>query len=119
MNKELFSHFDPEQRWERQIQSLWPAIKGSLARIHKPCIRPNCPACARGDKHPAWILTVSQGGRRRCLYVPEALVPALRLALRNGRKVEELLCRTGPALVQAYRRQRDTPAKPISARAKS
>lgn len=109
MNKELLSHFDPEHRFERQIQGLWPALKGSLAKIYKPCIRKNCPACARGDKHPAWIFTVSQKGRRRCLYVPEALVPAIRLAIRNGRRVEELLCRMGPTLVKAYRRQRDNP----------
>jgi hypothetical protein len=109
MSKELFPTFDPEHKFARQIQGLWPAIKGSLARIYKPCIRKNCPACARGDEHPAWILTVSQKGRRRCLYVPEALVPAIRLAIRNGRKLEELLCRMGPALVKAYRRQRDNP----------
>ena len=119
MNKELISPFDPEDRVERHIQGLWPAAKGSLARIHKPCIRKNCPACARGDKHAAWILTVSQKGRRRCLYVAEALVPTIRLALRNGRKIEELLCRTGPALVKAYRHQRDNPSKAARGSAKS
>lgn len=119
MSKENFPHFDPEGRYERQLQSLWPALKGSLARISKPCIRKNCPACARGDKHPAWILTVSQEGRRRCLYVPEALVPALQLALRNGRKVEKLLSHMGPVIVQAHRRQRHSPKKPVAAPSKS
>ena len=42
----------------RQLQKLRRAIKGSLAEIRKPCIRPNCPACARGDKHPAFILSL-------------------------------------------------------------
>lgn len=111
MKKELVLNFDPERRYERQIQGLWPALKGSLARIYKPCIRKNCPACARGNKHPAWILTISQKGRRYCLYVPEALAPAIRLAIRNGRRLEELLCRMGPALVKTYRRQRDNPQK--------
>jgi hypothetical protein len=107
MNKELMSTFDPERSYEREIQGLWPAAKGSLARIYKPCIRKNCPACARGDKHPAWILTVSQKGHRTCLYVPEDLVPAIRLAIRNGRRLEELLGRMGPVIVKAYRKQRD------------
>jgi hypothetical protein len=108
-----------EQAFERQIRSLWPALKGSLAKVRKPCVRPNCPACARGDKHPAWIFTVSQKGRRRCLYVPEALVPAIRLALRNGRRLEELLSRMGPAFVQAYRRERDNPKTAVAGRSKS
>jgi hypothetical protein len=111
MNKELMSTFDPEHRYERQIQELWPAAKGSLARIYKPCIRKTCPACARGDKHPAWILTVSQKGHRTCLYVPEALVPTVRQAIRNGRKLEELLSRMGGIIVKTYRQQRDNPTK--------
>jgi len=109
MIKALIKTRGPQPQMERQLQGLWPAVKGSLAKISKPCIRPNCAACARGEKHPAWIFTVSEKGTRRCLYVPEALVPTLRVALRNGRRIEELLCRTGPALIQAYRRQRDKP----------
>ena len=107
MNKELISTLDPERRYERQLPGLWPAAKGSLARIYKPCTRKNCPACARGDKHPAWILTVSQKGHRTCLYVPADLAPAIRLAIHNGRRLEELLCRMGPAIVKAYRKKRD------------
>jgi hypothetical protein len=119
MRKELFSKSDLEREFARQIQGCWPALKGSLARVYKPCIRKHCPACARGDKHPAWILAVSHKGRRRCLYVPEALVPALRLAICNGRRLEKLLCRMGPALVKAYRHQRDHPQKTVSDRSKN
>ena len=61
------------QNFLRQLQKLWPAIKGSLAEVRKPCIRPNCPACARGDKHPAFILSFTDKGRRRCMYVPTEL----------------------------------------------
>ena len=88
-----------------QWLALWPAIKGSLAEVRKPCIRPQCPACARGDKHPNYLLAYSDQGRRRCLYVPKALVPALKRALANGRKLEQLLYQMGPALVREYRRQ--------------
>ncbi|MGA3269302.1 MAG: hypothetical protein ABSE16_21105 [Verrucomicrobiota bacterium] len=63
---------------QTQFHALWPALKGSLARVYKPCIRKNCAACARGDKHPAWLLSFTQHGRRRCLYVPLTLVPAIR-----------------------------------------
>jgi hypothetical protein len=95
------------QSFLRQLQKLWPAIKGSLAEIRKPCIRPNCPACARGDKHPAFILSFTDKGRRRCMYVPIELVPRLQQALRNGKALEELLYQLGPELLRQYRQQRD------------
>ena len=97
------------QDFLRQLQKLWPAIKGSLAEVHKPCIRPNCPACARGDKHPAFILSFTDKGRRRCMYVPAELVPQLQQALRNGKALEELLYQLGPELLRHYRKQRDAP----------
>ena len=73
------------QNFLRQLQKLWPAIKGSLAQVRKPCIRPDCPACARGDKHPAFILSFTDKGRRRCMYVPAELAPQLQQALTNGK----------------------------------
>ena len=95
-----------------QIHRLWPALKGSLAKVYKPCIRKSCPTCERGDKHPAWILTVSIKGHRKCLYVPETLVPTIRQAIENGRKIEEWLCDMGPEIIQAFRKQRDNAHNP-------
>ena len=99
-------------QWKSQLQTLWPALKGSLARVYKPCIRKNCPACLRGDKHPAWILSYTDRGRRRCLYVPVTLVPRLRQGLKNGRQLEKLLYRMGPALVEEHRRAAKEAAVP-------
>lgn len=92
-----------QQAFLDQLRPLWPALKGSLALVHKPCIRPNCPACARGDKHPNYLLAFTQKGRRRCLYVPQAMVPVLQRALDNGRRIEQLLYELGPALLKEYR----------------
>ena len=92
-----------QQRFLDKLLPLWPALKGSLALVHKPCIRPNCPACARGTKHPNYLLAFTQEGRRRCLYVPQAMVPALKRALKNGRRIEQLLYEVGPALLREYR----------------
>ena len=97
------------QNFLRQFEKLWPAIKGSLAEVHKPCIRPNCAACARGDKHPAFILSFTDKGRRRCMYVPAELVPQLQQALRNGKALEALLYQLGPDLLRPYRKQCDAP----------
>src|SRR5207245_7251083 len=79
------------------------AAKGSLAKVYKPCIRKSCSACARGDKHPAWLLSFTSQGRRKTMYVPLALVSAIKRALQNGRKIEQLLYRAGPDLIKKYR----------------
>ena len=106
MNKKPLPSFDSPQQFFQQLQRFWPAIKGSLAQVRKPCIRSHCPACASGRQHPAYILAFTEKGRRRCMYVPEAMVPALRQALKNGRRVEDLLYRLGVAMLLEYRRQR-------------
>jgi len=98
-----------DERLRGKLLALWPAIKGSLAEVRKPCIRPQCPVCARGDKHPNYLLAYTEQGKRRCLYVPKAMVPTLERALENGRQIEKLLYQMGPALVQEYRTQ--NPAK--------
>ena len=92
-----------QRRLRDKLLSCWPAFKGSLAEVYKPCIRPNCAACARGDKHPNYLLTFTQKGRRRCLYVPKPVVPLLKRALENGRRIEQLLYEMGPALLREYR----------------
>lgn|SRR6266571_5730163 len=95
-----------QEKFLAQLASLWPPLKGSLALIKKPCIRKNCPACARGDKHPAWILSFTQNKCRHCMYVPKELVPLLRQGIQNGRRLEQLLFALGPALLRAHRQQR-------------
>lgn len=91
------------QFFREKLLTWWPALKGSLAQVYKPCIRPQCPVCARGDKHPNYLLTFTSQGRRRCLYVPKAMVPLLKRALKNGRRMEQLLYEMGPALLREYR----------------
>jgi hypothetical protein len=91
-----------------QILALWPALKGSLALVRKPCVRPACPACARGDNHPAYLLSFTHRGRRKSMYVPVRLVPVLRRAVHNGRRIEQLLYRLGPLLIQEHRRNTQT-----------
>jgi len=44
-------------------------------------------------------LNLAVEGRRRCMYVPAAMVPVIERALENGRKIEILLYQSGPALV--------------------
>jgi len=106
--KQPIHNLDQAQRqFADQLATLWPPLKGSLAQVKKPCIRKNCPACARGDKHPAWIFSFTEGKRRRCMYVPKELVPLFRQGLQNGRRLEQRLYALGRELLRAYRQQRD------------
>ncbi len=92
-----------QQRFLTKVLALWPALKGSLAQVYKPCIRPNCPTCASGQKHPNYLLAFTKKGRRHCLYVPNPMVGLLQRALDNGRQIERLLYEMGPALLEQYR----------------
>jgi hypothetical protein len=98
--RDLKGHFLAE------VARLWPVARGSLSYVRKPCIRPNCPACARGDKHPSWIFSFYDRGKQCCLYVPQKLVATLRQAIANGRKVEQLLSECGAGLVYEDRARR-------------
>ena len=89
-----------------EVGRLWPAAKGSVAEVHKPCVRAGCKACAEGRKHRAFILAYKERGRRRCLYVPEDRVPALRAAIANGRRIEQLLSQCGAEMVRQARQKR-------------
>jgi len=94
------------ERFLAQIARLWPAAKGSVAEVHKPCVRARCRACAEGRKHRAFILSYKAGGRRRCLYVPAERVAALRMAIAHGRQIEQLLSQGGAMLVKQARQGR-------------
>ena len=108
-----------QRRFWNKLQTCWPALKGSLALVHKPCIRPNCRLCASGKKHPNYLLAFSDKGRRRCLYVPTAMVPVLKRALANGRRLEQLLYQMGPALLEEYRTRNPAQTGPAIASGRS
>lgn len=83
----------------RRLPRLWPAAKGSLSHVRKPCTRPDCPACKAGRRHPVWLFSGRLAGRRVCAYVPPARVATLRQALARGRRVEALLVQAALALL--------------------
>lgn len=97
---------DDITRFVEEITKLWPVARGTLVEVAKPCIRPGCAACERGEKHAAFNFTFRKGTKRHCLYVPRALVPALARALENGRRVEERMVAIAEAMIRAHRRAR-------------
>jgi hypothetical protein len=86
-----------------EIAGLWPVAKGSLAEVRKPCGRKNCSTCGQGRKHPAFIFAFRRDGKTLCRYVPRELVPRLRQAIANGRRLEERLAQVGETLILEHR----------------
>jgi hypothetical protein len=87
------------------IRQMWPVAVGSLSLRRGRCIRPNCPACAAGKLHTNYALYGRRGNRRFSLYVPERLVPKVESAIRNGRRLHELINEAGIRYVMALKQQ--------------
>ncbi len=84
----------------QDVQSLWPAARGSVSEVRKPCVNPDCRVCASGEKHPVWLYSCVLAGKRKCVYVPRDQVPALQQALANGKALEQILVQAGLALIR-------------------
>lgn len=91
---------------EEAMRGLGPVAKGSLTEVRKPCGRKGCRTCLEEGGHRAFLFHFADGTRRRCMYVPPDLAPALGEALRVGRLVEDALHAGGPALILAHRRRK-------------
>ena len=89
------------------IRQMWPVAVGSLSLRRGRCIRPNCPACASGKLHTNYALYGRRGSRRFSLYVPERLVPEVERAIRNGRRLHEMINEAGIRYVAALKKQRE------------
>ena len=97
------------RRWFLEaIQQLWPVATGSLSLRKGPCIRENCPACASGKGHSSYAVYGRRKGRRFSIYVPEELVPEVRGAIQNGRRLQELINEAGVRYVKTLKKGRST-----------
>ena len=100
------SSADVQQWFRDHATNLWPAALGSLSLRRSPCIRENCEACVKGEKHPSYFLYVRMKGKRLSLYVPDELVPDVQKSLDNGRELQELLCQTAVRYANALKHER-------------
>ncbi len=106
MAKKAESPADVERWFRTQAAALWPAALGSLSHRTCPCTREHCPACARGDKHPSYVLYVRVNRRRTSIYIPAELAPQIEQALANGRALQALLHEAGRRYTAAAKQQR-------------
>ncbi|TAM83453.1 MAG: hypothetical protein EPN47_04915 [Acidobacteria bacterium] len=87
------------------IRQMWPVAIGSLSLRKGRCIRPKCPACAVGKLHTNYALYGRRGSRRFSMYVPKKLVPEVRKAIRNGRRLHELINEAGIRYMKSLKEQ--------------
>lgn len=84
------------RRWFlRKAARLWPVAEGSLSFRKAPCIRDGCSACAKGEGHSSYVLYGRRKKGRFSVYVPVGLAEEVRLAVENGRKLQELIMEAG------------------------
>jgi hypothetical protein len=88
------------------IESIWPVADGSLSLRKSPCVRENCPACAAGEGHRSYVLYGRTAKKRFSIYVPEDLVPEVKAAMENGRRLKELISEAGLRYTQALKETR-------------
>lgn len=91
-----------------QLDDLWPVALGSLSLRRSPCIRKNCQACATGEKHASYVLYGRREGKRFGVYIPDELVPQVRAAVANGRKLQALVSEAGVRAVGVLKDARTT-----------
>ncbi len=96
---------DTREKWLKATAGLYPAAKGSLREVKRNCSRPGCKTCKSGQRHPAWLITYYLYGRQYSKHVPKPMVEEMKMALENGRRIEELMVLSGVSLIETYKRK--------------
>jgi hypothetical protein len=85
---------DPaERRWRSRLAQLGASgglIRGTILERYRLCGNPRC-RCARGQKHRAVYLVLSQEGRLRQLFIPRAYEQRVRQWVANHKELKDLL----------------------------
>ena len=97
----------------KAIGAIWPVADGSLSLRKSPCVRANCPACAAGEGHRSYVLYGRSAKKRFSIYVPEDLVPEVRAAMENGRRLKELISEAGLRYTEALKEERKRRARKV------
>lgn len=107
MRKELDTPKQVREWFFRAMVDLWPVADGSLSLRRSPCIRKNCPSCARGEGHSSYVLYGRRGGKRFSIYVPDGLAPEIQKAVENGRRLKALINEAGVRYTHAVKAERE------------
>lgn len=74
----------------KKLAEVGPLVTGSLVKIQRKCGNKNC-RCAKGEGHPAHILTMTVKGKTKSVYVPVDLVDEVREWVQNHKRLKTLI----------------------------
>jgi hypothetical protein len=69
-----------------------PMLKAYLDSAPRTCGNPSC-RCARGEKHPAWVVRIPEGKKSRSRSIPEVSFRRLQPLARQYRQFRQDLAR--------------------------
>lgn len=92
-----------KEKWLKDAEHLFPAAKGSVREVKRGCGYPTCKRCASGEKHQGFLFTYYIDGRQKSHNVPKNKVEALKKALENGKRVEQVMVQNALAMIQTDR----------------
>lgn len=73
----------------KRLAAVEEFVRGSVVLMKRKCVRPRCRRCAEGEGHPTWVLTVSEKGKTRTVYLGEKRLAEARRLVANYRRVSE------------------------------
>lgn len=75
------------KRLVKRLASVEEFARGSVVLMKRKCVRERCRRCAEGEGHRTWVLTVSEGGKTRTVYLGEKRLAEARRLVANYRRV--------------------------------
>ena len=74
----------------KKLSEIGPFVTASLVKINRKCGNKAC-RCAKGEGHPAHLLTRAVKGKTQSVYVPVALVDEVKTWVENYRRLKALI----------------------------
>ena len=74
----------------KRMAGIEEFVRGSVVLMKRPCAQARCRQCASGERHPTWVLTVSEKGKTRTVYLGARRAPAARRMSEDYRRLERL-----------------------------
>jgi len=97
------------ERVLRRVAGVREFLRGSVVLMQRRCAQRRCPRCAAGGRHPTWVLTVSERGKTRTVYLGAGRAERARRMAVNYRPLQawiEAAARINERLLVGRRRPR-------------
>lgn len=75
----------------KRLAAAGDFVRGSVVLMKRKCIRPSCPRCRAGERHPTWVLTYSRSGRTRTVYLGQKRLADARRMVARHRALMDLI----------------------------